>query len=83
MTDRRRSCPGYCVWTDAKGTAEGTGASENVTGDAGNATMVDGDAAFRKLMQLHPTKMAKIAYNSLADDDSDRKLLVPRSDTVG
>lgn len=27
-----------------KGTAEGTGASENVTGDAGNATMVDGDA---------------------------------------
>lgn len=28
-----------------KGTAEGTGASENVTGDAGNATMVDGDSA--------------------------------------
>ena len=42
--DRRRSCPGCASGQLPKGTAEGTGASENVTGDAGNATMVDGDA---------------------------------------
>ncbi len=54
-----------------KGTAEGTGASENVTGDAGNATMVDGDATAKKTDATAPDENGQIAYNSLADDDSD------------
>lgn len=60
-----------------KGTAEGTGASENVTGDAGNATMVDGDATA-------PDENGQIAYNSLADDDSGQEVTGAEvGDTVG
>lgn len=60
-----------------KGTAEGTGASENVTGDAGNATMVDGDATA-------PNENGQIAYNSLADDDSGQEVTGAEvGDTVG
>lgn len=53
-----------------KGTAEGTGASENVTGDAGNATMVDGDATAKETDATAPDENGQIAYNSLADDVS-------------
>lgn len=60
-----------------KGTAEGTGASENVTGDAGDATMVDGDATA-------PDENGQIAYNSLADDDSGQEVTGAEvGDTVG
>lgn len=57
-----------------KGTAEGTGASENVTGDAGNATMVDGDATAKETDATAPDENGQIAYNSLADDDSGQEV---------
>lgn len=67
-----------------KGTAEGTGASENVTGDAGNATMVDGDATAKETDATAPDENGQIAYNSLADDDSGQKVTgVEVGDTVG
>ena len=67
-----------------KGTAEGTGASENVTGDAGNATMVDGDATAKKTDATAPDENGQIAYNSLADDDSGQEVTGAEvGDTVG
>lgn len=67
-----------------KGTAEGTGASENVTGDAGNATMVDGDATAKETDATAPDENGRIAYNSLADDDSGQEVTgVEVGDTVG
>jgi len=67
-----------------KGTAEGTGASENVTGDAGNATMVDGDATAKETDATAPNENGKIAYNSLADDDSGQEVTGAEvGDTVG
>ena len=67
-----------------KGTAEGTGASENVTGDAGNATMVDGDATAKETDATAPDENGQIAYNSLADDDSGQEVTGAEvSDTVG
>lgn len=57
-----------------KGTAEGTGASEDVTGDAGNATMVDGDATAKETDATAPNENGQIAYNSLADDDSGQEV---------
>lgn len=67
-----------------KGTAEGTGASENVTGDAGNATMVDGDATAKETDATAPDENGQIAYNSLADDDSGQEVTgVEVGDTVG
>lgn len=68
----------------SKGTAEGTGASENVTGDAGNATMVDGDATAKKTDATAPDENGQIAYNSLADDDSGQEVTGAEvGDTVG
>lgn len=68
----------------SKGTAEGTGASENVTGDAGNATMVDGDATAKKTDATAPNENGQIAYNSLADDDSGQEVTGAEvGDTVG
>lgn len=67
-----------------KGTAEGTGASENVTGDAGNATMVDGDATAKETDATAPDENGQIAYNSLADDDSEQEVTGAEvGDTVG
>ena len=67
-----------------KGTAEGTGASENVTGDAGNATMVDGDATAKEIDATAPDENGQIAYNSLADDDSGQEVTGAEvGDTVG
>lgn len=67
-----------------KGTAEGTGASENVTGDAGNATMVDGDATAKETDATAPDENGQIAYNSLADDDSRQEVTGAEvGDTVG
>ena len=67
-----------------KGTAEGTGASENVTGDAGNATMVDGDATAKETDATAPDGNGQIAYNSLADDDSGQEVTGAEvGDTVG
>lgn len=67
-----------------KGTAEGTGASENVTGDAGNATMVDGDATAKETDATVPDENGQIAYNSLADDDSGQEVTGAEvGDTVG
>lgn len=67
-----------------KGTAEGTGASENVTGDAGNATMVDGDATAKETDATVPDENGQIAYNSLADDDSEQEVTGAEvGDTVG
>lgn len=67
-----------------KGTAEGTGASENVTGDAGNATMVDGDATAKETDATAPNENSQIAYNSLADDDSGQEVTGAEvGDTVG
>lgn len=67
-----------------KGTAEGTGASENVTGDAGNATMVDGDATAKETDATAPDENGQIAYNSLTDDDSGQEVTgVEVGDTVG
>lgn len=67
-----------------KGTAEGTGASENVTGDAGNATMVDGDATAKETDATAPDEKGQIAYNSLADDDSGQEVTGAEvGDTVG
>lgn len=66
------------------GTAEGTGASENVTGDAGNATMVDGDATAKETDATAPDENGQIAYNSLADDDSGQEVTGAEvGDTVG
>ena len=68
----------------SKGTAEGTGASENVTGDAGNATMVDGDATAKETDATVPDENGQIAYNSLADDDSGQEVTGAEvGDTVG
>ena len=67
-----------------KGTAEGTGASENVTGDAGNATMIDGDATAKETDATAPDENGQIAYNSLADDDSGQEVTGAEvGDTVG
>lgn len=67
-----------------KGTAEGTGASENVTGDAGNTTMVDGDATAKETDATVPDENGQIAYNSLADDDSEQEVTGAEvGDTVG
>lgn len=67
-----------------KGTAEGTGASENVTGDAGNATMVDGDATAKETDATAPDENGQIAYNSLADGDSGQEVTGAEvGDTVG
>lgn len=67
-----------------KGTAAGTGASENVTGDAGNATMVDGDATAKETDATAPDENGQIAYNSLADDDSGQEVTGAEvGDTVG
>lgn len=67
-----------------KGTVEGTGASENVTGDAGNATMVDGDATAKETDATAPDENGQIAYNSLADDDSGQEVTGAEvGDTVG
>lgn len=67
-----------------KGTAEGTGASENVTGDAGNVTMVDGDATAKETDATAPDENGQIAYNSLADDDSEQEVTGAEvGDTVG
>lgn len=67
-----------------KGTAEGTGASENVTGDAGNATVVDGDATAKETDATAPDENGQIAYNSLADDDSGQEVTGAEvGDTVG
>lgn len=67
-----------------KGPAEGTGASENVTGDAGNATMVDGDATAKETDATAPDKNGQIAYNSLVDDDSGQEVTGAEvGDTVG
>lgn len=67
-----------------KGTAEGTGASENLTGDAGNATMVDGDATAKETDATAPDENGQIAYNSLADDDSGQEVTGAEvGDTVG
>lgn len=68
----------------SKGTAEGTGASENVTGDAGNATLVDGDATAKETDATAPDENGQIAYNSLADDDSGQEVTGAEvGDTVG
>ena len=67
-----------------KGPAEGTGASENVTGDAGNATMVDGDATAKENDATAPDENGQIAYNSLVDDDSGQEVTGAEvGDTVG
>ena len=67
-----------------KGPAEGTGASENVTGDAGNATMVDGDATAKETDATAPDENGQIAYNSLVDDDSGQEVTGAEvGDTVG
>lgn len=67
-----------------KGTAEGTGASENVTGDAGNATMVDGDATAKETDATAPDENGQIAYNSLADGNSEQEVTGAEvGDTVG
>lgn len=67
-----------------KGPAEGTGASENVTGDAGNATMVDGDATAKEADATAPDENGQIAYNSLVDDDSGQEVTGAEvGDTVG
>lgn len=66
------------------GPAEGTGASENVTGDAGNATMVDGDATAKETDATAPDENGQIAYNSLVDDDSGQEVTGAEvGDTVG
>lgn len=60
------------------------GASENVTGDAGNATMVDGDATAKETDATAPDENGQIAYNSLADDDSGQEVTGAEvGDTVG
>lgn len=59
-------------------------ASENVTGDAGNATMVDGDATAKETDATAPDENGQIAYNSLADDDSGQEVTGAEvGDTVG
>lgn len=67
-----------------KGTAEDAGASENVTGDAGTATTVDGDAAAKETDATAPDENGQIAYNSLADGDSEQEVTGAEvGDTVG
>lgn len=67
-----------------KGTAEDAGASENVTGDAGNATTVDGDATAKETDATAPDENGQIAYNSLADGDSEQEVTGAEvGDTVG
>lgn len=67
-----------------KGTAEGTGAPVNVTGDAGNATMVDGDATAKETDATAPDENGQIAYNSLADGNSEQEVTGAEvGDTVG
>lgn len=67
-----------------KGPAEGTGASENVTGDAGNATMVDGNATAKENDATAPDENGQIAYSSLVDDDSGQEVTGAEvGDTVG
>lgn len=67
-----------------KGTAEDTGASENVTGDAGTATTVDGDATAKETDATAPDENGQIAYNSLADGDSEQEVTGAEvGDTVG
>lgn len=66
-----------------KGTAEGTGASENISGGAGNATAVD-DATTKETDATVPDENGQIAYNSLADDDSEQEVTGAEvGDTVG
>lgn len=67
-----------------KGTAEDAGASENVTGDAGTATTVDGDATAKETDATAPDENGQIAYNSLADGDSEQEVTGAEvGDTVG
>lgn len=66
-----------------KGTAEGAGASENISGGAGNATAVD-DATAKETDATVPDENGQIAYNSLADDDSGQEVTGAEvGDTVG
>lgn len=66
-----------------KGTAEGTGASENISGGADNATAVD-DATAKETDATVPDENGQIAYNSLADDDSEQEVTGAEvGDTVG
>lgn len=67
-----------------KGVTEDTGASENVTGDAGNATAMDGDATAKEADATMPDENGQIAYNSLADGDSEQEVTGAEvGDTVG
>lgn len=67
-----------------KGVTEDTGASENVTGDAGNATAMDGDATAKEADATMPDENGQIAYNSLADGDSEQEVSGAEvGDTVG
>lgn len=67
-----------------KGTAEDAGASENVTGNAGTATTVDGDATAKETDATAPDENGQIAYNSLADGDSEQEVTGAEvGDTVG
>lgn len=66
-----------------KDTAEGAGASENISGGAGNATAVD-DATAKETDATVPDENGQIAYNSLADDDSEQEVTGAEvGDTVG
>lgn len=66
-----------------KGTAEGAGASENISGGAGNATAVD-DATAKETDATAPDENGQIAYNSLADGDSEQEVTGAEvGDTVG
>lgn len=66
-----------------KGTAEGAGASENISGGADNATAVD-DATAKETDATVPDENGQIAYNSLADDDSEQEVTGAEvGDTVG
>ena len=66
-----------------KDTAEGAGASENISGGAGNATAVD-DATAKETDATAPDENGQIAYNSLADDDSEQEVTGAEvGDTVG
>lgn len=66
-----------------KGTAEGAGASENISGGAGNATAVD-DATAKETDATVPDENGQIAYNSLTDDDSGQEVTGAEvGDTVG
>lgn len=66
-----------------KGTAEGAGASENISGGADNATAMD-DATAKETDATVPDENGQIAYNSLADDDSEQEVTGAEvGDTVG